>query len=272
MTSAVVQLISLVSFGNEFLKEGILSKDFYTDKNFQDDNIKFIDFEKSIVTRLVREVIIAGDPDKWFAFLKKDGCKSLKILFQYSSDNPNRDYALSSFVGGGGMWLIEAVYENYSNYWTSKWEVISKKPDPTIWSVKYGAVAKKQPKSSPDLNLIEAKKELLEILDSISNFAYKYTFPYWGNAFKKASSNLNNPNPTISINRIIEKNYSSVAKQILFSVEAAWVFGGMASWNDWSFDDKEVNKQYNELTKKLYDVIVRSIVASINSEHYPLIA
>jgi predicted butyrate kinase (DUF1464 family) len=55
------------------------------------------------------------------------------------------------------------------------------------------------------------------------------------------------------------------AKQLLFSAGNAWVFGGMGSWNDLGFDNKEDNETYDRLSEQLYSNINEAIIASTNT-------
>lgn len=266
MTGSVSNFLSLVSFGNKFLNTLTTSENSYDNIFRNIDQIKFIDFKKSAANTF-DEVIIADSPYKWFEFLKQTGCKTLKLHFQSSNDYPDEDYKLSGFANAGGTWLIEAVFDNHSNYWTDKWAVISQKDEPTIWSIKYGIVSKNQPLDSQSYDLIEAKNRLTNILEKIADFAYQYTYPFWVDTFKKSILALNSDNPSIAIMKIVTKKYSLSSLQLLSSVEIAWVFGGMGSWNDWWFDSEKVNKVYNELTAVLYMSVINAIVTGINSSN-----
>ena len=50
------------------------------------------------------------------------------------------------------------------------------------------------------------------------------------------------------------------------SASKALVFGGMGSWNDMWFEKEEKEKIYTELSKELYEMIMKGIESSINSE------
>jgi hypothetical protein len=46
---------------------------------------------------------------------------------------------------------------------------------------------------------------------------------------------------------------------------SAWVFGGMGSWNDIGFPDKQKEDEYDRLSAELYEVINECYVAVANS-------
>lgn len=45
---------------------------------------------------------------------------------------------------------------------------------------------------------------------------------------------------------------------------AAWVFGGMGSWNDLGFDDGAGQREYEQVSGELLDAVLRACVASVN--------
>ncbi|MCC6412891.1 MAG: hypothetical protein IT270_14600 [Saprospiraceae bacterium] len=60
--------------------------------------------------------------------------------------------------------------------------------------------------------------------------------------------------------------HSHTALQLLYAADSAWVFGGMGSWNDQSFEDKEVNGRYERLSALLYNAINGAIMAAVNND------
>jgi hypothetical protein len=42
--------------------------------------------------------------------------------------------------------------------------------------------------------------------------------------------------------------------------------GGIGSWNDMGFENKKVNKLYNELSTELYSSMNKSIICAINDD------
>jgi hypothetical protein len=272
MTGTLAQIIALTTYGNDYLINGKIPPDFNsTNTTFQFCNkVDFMEFKRQFFFSQLKRVVIANNPTEWFHYLKKDGCKHLRLYFEYSKDQSfAKDHKMAGFVGGGGSWLIEAVYDNYSNYWANNWTVTNQNAtDKKIWSVSYGMTIKKKKTNNLQVDNQKAKDELKETLTEITNFAHGLNLKYWAETFEKALKTIDSPTPEknyyhtdlISLN-----NYSLQSKQILFSAGTAWVFGGMGSWNDLGFDNKDDNEAYDRLSEQLYSNINKAIVAAINT-------
>ena len=272
MTGTLAQLIALTAFGNNYLKNGVNPADFrLTNSTFKFFNkVDFITFKKAFFSKNFKESIVANDPKAWFDYLKSKGCKSLRLYFESSADQSSApDHKLAGFVSGGGSWLIEAIYDNYSNYWANRWEVTDQEADDNrIWTVSYGLTATRQAINNLQFDNEAIKEELRQTLTAIANFAYKTDLEHWGDIFDKAKGILDSATPEESYYQqdlIPLDNYSLNAKQIIFAASSAWVFGGMGSWNDLGFESAEDNEAYDRLSGQLYSIINKAILAGVNS-------
>lgn len=272
MTGTLSQIITLTAFGNDYLKNGKISTDFNSaNTTFQFCNkVDFREFKKKFFFLEPKESVIANNPTEWFNYLKTDGCKHLRLYFEYSKDQSfAKDHKLAGIVGGGGSWLIESVYDNYSNYWSSKWEVINQHAsDSKTWAVNYRMTLKKQPVSNLQIDNRRIKEELGQTLKEIADFAFEKDLRNWGDLFAKAILALESLTPESSYfhrDLIPADKYSLTAKQIIFAANSAWVFGGMGSWNDLSFNCKEDNETYDRLSEQLYSIINEAIIAGTNT-------
>jgi hypothetical protein len=45
---------------------------------------------------------------------------------------------------------------------------------------------------------------------------------------------------------------------------AAWVFGGMGSWNDLGFPEREAQAEYEQISRDLFEAVLRACVAAVN--------
>ncbi len=206
----------------------------------------------------------------WFRMLKQEGCQKLRLYFQYSKDQSfTLDHRLAGLVGGGGTWLIETVYDDYSDYWANRWEVKDQnEPDRKIWKVSYGLTASRNQTTNMRVDLDDIKNKFDQTLADIADFAYQHSFQHWGQQFDRAKAVLSSSDPKENYyhkDLTIGENYSLTAQQVLFAAGTAWVFGGMGWWNDIVFDNKDDEKKYDELSAKLYDDINQSILAEVNS-------
>jgi len=272
MTGTVAQLISLVSYGNNYLRTGgKLPKDYFPDNSgfLFCQSVDFRIIRKAYFLSKSKEMTIAADPEAWFKHLKDQGCLQLKLYFEYSKDhNTTKDHKLAGFIGGGGSWLIEAVYPRYSNYWANRWLVnYPDDPDKRIWAVNYGLIIDHQRITRYGFDPVVIKEHLNDILVKIAYFAYDNNLEQWADTFHIALQALSDNDPPFSFYKdmLCAQNYSITARQVLAGACAAHVFGGMGSWNDLGFDTEEKNKQYESLSEQLYDAINRAILASVNS-------
>lgn len=273
MTGTLSQLITLVSYGNDFLWHGNLPADFYTtNKAFEFCNkVDFIQFKSSLFSSKHKELIIAENPADWFHFLKKDKCSKLRLFYQPTKNQSMApDHKMAGFTGGGGSWYMEAVYSNYSNYWASRWEVTDKEAaDKRIWSVTYGQTATKQPSNNVPAFVLSARNTLLEALSETITFCQEFKLSHWTGIFENAREQVYSQTPgTAAYNPawLAQGIHSHTALQLLYAANAAWVFGGMGSWNDQVFDEKEVEGRYERLSAQLYNAINGAIMAAVNND------
>jgi hypothetical protein len=272
MTGILAQVIALTTYGNDYLINGIVPAKFDIENTtFQFcNNVDFREFKQAIFSSKLKEKVIAKNPTEWFKYLKAGGCKHLRLFFESSKDQSlAKDHQLAGMVGGGGVWLIETIYDNYSNYWRNQWEVTNQNAaDNKIWNVNYGMIVKNQQTSNLQIDNQSVREKLRQTLTDIADFAFKQNLQYWGEQFDKAKATLDSSSPEKNYyhkDLIPLENYSLIAKQILFSAGSAWVFGGMGSWNDLGFENKEDNDTYGRLSEQLYSNINEAIIAGTNT-------
>lgn len=272
MTGTLAQIIAITAFGNDFLKNDSLPIDLdITNTTFQFCNkVDFREFKKQFFFSKPKERIVSHNPIEWFKHIKAGGCQYLRLYFKPSDDQKlARDYRMAGFVGGGGTWFIEAIYDSYSNYWTNRWEATNQNAtDHKIWAVNYGATITKQRTADLQINNEDIKNKLHQSLTQIADFAYKQNLEGWGKHFDNAKATLDKSSPEEKYyhkDLVPLNNYSLTAKQILFTAGSAWAFGGMGSWSDISFECKEDNETYDRLSEQLYTNINNAIIAAINS-------
>lgn len=262
MNDHLAQLTSLATYGNDFLMNDRLDLDF-SKKNKSFQFCRFVYFTDS------NQTDIASNPNEWFNFLKKDGCKKLKLLYQHSEINAKTpDHYTAGVIGGGGTWLIESVYSDYSKYWSSKW--FYKYPyaqDRRFFDANYRRQFKKHEISNNHIEVEYVKKELGSVLWNISEFANNQGYEKWVDFFDNAMNCLYGENPRenyIYDDMIPASNYTLSEQQLIFGAGKAWCFGRERSWNDMDFKDKQSTERYLSLSAILYDAIVNSILAIAN--------
>ena len=272
MVGTLAQIVALTAYGNDYLRNGNISHDFdSSNTTFQFcSSVDFREFRKRILSTKPKERVVSSNSIKWFEYLRVDDCKHLRLYYESSKGQSfAEDHKLAGFVGGGGVWFIEAVYNNYSNYWASRWEVTNQNAaDGKIWTVNYGMLSARQSTRNLQIDNQLVKNKLTHTLSEITDFASKQNLQNWAEQFEKAKVILDSSSPEDNYyhkDLIPLDNYSLTAKQILFSAGSAWVFGGMGSWNDLGFDSKKDNDTYDRLSEQLYSIINEAIIAGVNT-------
>ena len=230
--------------------------------------LSFIVFKKKFLGGY-KEVQIGSNSKDWFVQLKGNGCQRINLV--YESDNSQAaDHMLAGFVGGGGNWFLEAEYENHSDFWGAKWEVIpeKKRKNEIVWDITYALIGPERSKfKHPTYNINTQKQALSSVLDRIAKLTdVKEYLSNWGEIFRVAKAMLEAP--------ISKENYLSYLEgyisnedciKLLSARAKSSVFGGMGSWNDiGGFDKEEDNKLYDELSVKLYSELNRTFLTAVN--------
>jgi hypothetical protein len=269
MVGTLSQLVTLVSYGNAYLRGWEIGSFYPSNSTFQFCNtVEFLLLKpaKSGFT----EELLADSPLRWLEILKSKNCTLLKLSHLLTQKPEAPDHKLVAFVGGGGRWLIESVYKIDADYWEARWQVTNQNArDKRIWRVSYGAIAwnTKRSTDAPS-DLANVHRRLEQILVQICGFAQKHKLDNFATCFQNGIDCLNsNQNLEKTYHKVLVPPgwYSTQAEQLLAAAANAWVFGGMGSWNDLGFEGDE-KKIYEDLSAKLYSLINESIEAAVNSK------
>ena len=268
MTGTLSQVITLTSFGNDFLLSNEEDTDFTGKLSIQFCNkIDFIILDK---TESPGAEKIMLDPNEWYQYLKNAGCKKLRLFYKGSVDQSfAKDYKLAGLIGGGGTWFIMAVYDKHSNAWVNSSGFLQNDDAvPNKGKVNYVEAYHDLPVMDLEFDEQETKKEFQKTLKTIETFALEQDLKFWADQFAKALQVLDSPDPESGYynnNLIPNGHYSLTARQILYAAGAAWVFGAMGSWNDLSFTKKEDQGKYDALSNRLFDVINLAVLCATNA-------
>jgi hypothetical protein len=214
--------------------------------------------------------LIASDPAAWFAWLKAQGIRAIRMHHVPSQGGNIEDYNTVVF-GGGGRWLIETATEKQSDFWQSHSEVVDQKaPDHRIWGDTVHRVAVDwKPRPPPFTDMAKARADLAAVLPKVLAFAKAHEEKRdFAEFFERGISALSSATPlgksdAPDIDRC--ESLTLPARQLLGAAGASWVFGGMTWWNDGGVTDPEANKTYKVLTQQLWDAVTAAIVAGANS-------
>lgn len=275
MQGTIAQLIALTIWGNQALGESAS----FDGSGFYPSNSTFVFCEYVRFVDLRRkgaaweQVPYASDPLAWFEHIEHDGAYTLRMIYEPSNgvgagNQAIPDRMLAGFIGGGGRWLIEAVKPAASDYWQARWEVGDRdRQDQKIWRVTYGRIAVDAPSSQSRFDADEIKQQLAANLPKIAAFARAHHEERFAEIFDSALARLNSPHPLEGLYHvdIAPKNVlPEIAEQLLGAAQAAWVFGGMGSWNDMGFEGED-QVQYEALSDELYRLLNAAFVAAANS-------
>jgi hypothetical protein len=85
--------------------------------------------------------------------------------------------------------------------------------------------------------------------------------------FERASARLDaDEREPAKLPDVLPHDYPADARRLADASTAAWVFGGMGSWNDLGFSSPEEEQQYEDLTRDLYGAVINGLVAAVNAE------
>lgn len=212
--------------------------------------------------------VVARLPDEWMDGTVTSGFARAILSHHAGSGLPFSDRMTAGLVGGGGRWLLSVEHEGRSDDWEAAWEVGNREAaDRRIWKVVYTQVVAPthSPSSanSPDGLITELK----DALTSIEAFARDHDLGGFAESFAKAQSCLSADEPfTLVYHRDLAPDgaLDLSGARLLACSQAAWVFGGMGSWNDLGFDGEDEN-QYRKLSDRLFALVNQAICAGANA-------
>jgi hypothetical protein len=119
--------------------------------------------------------------------------------------------------------------------------------------------------SHAQMSLHEAANVVDEALDAIEALAAEIA-PAWTENFSGARAvlNVDKPNAGDYADIADYAGFSTEQRQILGAVSAAWVFGGMGSWNDVAPPEAHAG-DYEQVSEQLFRALIDAICALANS-------
>lgn len=176
-------------------------------------------------------------------------------------------HVASAFVGGTPAGLL-TVGQTGSYLWRARWQPGQRvEPPGPIWLANYQPEAVTlQP---PRLALAAAATELDNTLQRAAEFAGRQDLTSWRELFTNARRQWSGtgdpgrvPFPDLFPNSWPDPD----GPRLMRVVQAAWVFGGMGSWNDLGFAADVVQQEYDEVSCGLFDAVMHACIAAVNVE------
>jgi hypothetical protein len=261
MNGITAQLAALAIAGNYWLRGGELGR-FWPDAAV----FKWCKYVKFITrTGAHREENpYTDDYLSWLAKQKGEGITGFRMIYESVNRGLANDRMTAVFVGGGGHKMVECVHGNTADRWDSGW--VASPPDAAgkVWEVKYARIAQDMPiagQGDPHAAFGELEAALAAILrfaekgdDDAKRFA-----PDFAAALTCLTSDKRPKRSFLfpDLECMIE---DEGAKSMLAACQAAWVFGGMGSWND-----QGSGEEYETVSENLFMAIMHAAAAATNS-------
>lgn len=215
---------------------------------------------------------IAADPDLWLEQLLRERAR-LRLGVVSRNEAGTADRMGAAFANGGPRWLIEsAAPGRRPDWWEPEWRVTGDPAGPVrdrrIWSVTYWrqAASEALPATRP---LAELFAELGKTVDALAAFVERAApaeaMPGWAENFREARKIFDaddgqyrsgDPGP--------EGFLPAEAYRMLHACRAAWVFGGMGSWNDGAYWGS-IEPEGDRLSEELFHLLQQGLVAVADS-------
>jgi hypothetical protein len=215
------------------------------------------------------EVTVAQTPDEWFALLAHNEARGVALTLRPATQEPlAEERMLSAFAGGGGIWGLEVIMPTgYRQRWVGRWETDDREAaDQRMWRVKYGWTSNPPGGPPPPSALTSVSAQLERALVAIRSFAERRSFDSFVKSFSDALRCLDDATFKPAYHRDLydEPLLPARAAQVLQAAQCAWVFGGMGSWNDMSFEG-EIDAEYRRLSDNLFIAVHEAIIAAANA-------
>lgn len=270
MNGPIAQIVALTNFGNAFLSGDKSAS--YTLQNTTAqfcDRITFVVAERSFVVGRKTENVVAGSPSEWFPYLESRGINKLRLRVTPQNDPRISDRMSSGFIGGGGEWVLEAVLPTgKTERWAARWEVWNQHaPANRIWRVTYGRISQGMSEVWTPPSVEDATQRLESSLAAILRFSQRLGIEGFSQCFQKALNALTDPSSSdLPYHQDLspEGSLRSETARLLYAVQHGWVFGGMGSWNDMSFEGDD-QLEYEEVSEALFSAIREGILAASNA-------
>lgn len=199
----------------------------------------------------------------WLQFVRNSGGRRLSLVIGGSRSPGLPDAVAASFANGVRWGLVSDGPT--PRFWQAHWAVNDRdRPDRRIWAVEVSGTPLGRPRPV-DAASPAARHELRAALEETREFAETCELDTWSTWFSEALDLLDAPEPVIPYHPDLAPAGLPVeSRQLLAAAVAAWVFGGMGSWNDLGFPDATVQAEYDRRTGRLYASILGALAAVVD--------
>lgn len=240
MDSQLAQVVSLTAYGNAFLGG---SREIFPLETLRQSSSGFALTQST--TFYENGSLVAKDPSEWFMHLIEKRVSRLWTVL----DDPM---------------MIQADSRSGSELWATQWE---QDEDGYGWHAVYSVKGSGQRITMPDLK--QTEEILRNALQDVFLFTVMNGLDQWQTLIAEATAIVNQDTMIPPNSLLPAKGFSDQARYIFDAASTAWIFGGEGSWSALEFKDASVRAEYKELTKRLYDAVVKGIIDAANSFEVP---
>ncbi len=201
------------------------------------------------------------DVDQWLRHLQETGARRVWMALGPPRSPAGQAEAQTAGFVNSGRWALLVTGAGASSVWAGHWTVGDRNaPDRRIWLVRYTqlAVSGLEPSIPP---VDQAAAHLDQSLVAVARFAATSGLSGWADHFQAARRGSLNSG---SYPDLLPPTWPEPAQRLLATAQAAWVFGGMGSWNDdpAGAGDPAV---YRSVTDRLYTSALIATMATVNA-------
>ncbi len=231
--------------------------------------VEFSYLKKRFLSRKMKRVIMSTDADDWRLKLSNAGLQYCYLSVVNRQDylrqaEPLDDWRTSAFAGGGSVWVLTTVFDGAK---TVSWVPIWKHTGAEMpWNVTYQGFNEIFTDDAQSID--NATSQLEQALIEIRDFALGLKIPRWPNSFARALAQLaGEPADTHHPDLVPDGLLTPAAENLALACQAAWVFGGMGSWNDIY---ETGDPRYSAVSSALFDAVNQGLVSATNSSAHSL--
>ncbi|MHA1246427.1 MAG: hypothetical protein ACTSPE_03810 [Candidatus Thorarchaeota archaeon] len=263
MSRYLRQAVALCTYANVHLTGANLSVDIETLTAQHCYSMRFVTRGMEGVAGSSQE--IAGNAYDWLRYLAENGAVGVTLRAINSRDDISGPTDAAS-VGGMIPWFLEVSRQTECDVYQTDQDAGGtsvQRPWEAVYVLTDSGVACSQ---NVTMAVGEATRKLRDVLVALASFAE--TFPrtaHWSHRFMTALHVLDGSLKLARDEIVPEGVFADQAERLLFATSASWVFGGMGSWTDLSFQDPRQQEMYLNLTNALYSSICDAMGSAVNS-------
>ena len=264
MNGELAQAIALATHGSAWLRDPTRSRPppelDRTNTTFQ--FVRSVSFVEKRRWRTSRQTTVAS----WLGELAAQGVE--RLWLDIPAPGAHRvgglaveAHQLMAFSGAGTWQLLGG-----ERRWRPVWELGDPEAaDQRIWDVRYEGVGASSGERPRQPAIASSSDALADVLGVAHEFAAAHDLDPWTEWFEDARTALVDPDPAPPYHPdLVPSGYPLGARRLLAAATRSWVFGGMGSWNDLGFEDRDDDATYRSVTRALYDAVLVGFVAAVN--------